>query len=762
MKLCALALLVVTTCRAEELEQYTPDKADWTTFYEKAVTNNNGNTDHSPDGIGWISRDDWVEWDGTLYDPSEYSRSEFAKLICTGSTVRGLREVFYNHNPFSDIENPTKAEVDNWHAIAVNHVRAMVNYTGEEYTIKPDKCLHIRALWSDERFFTDMWDEDYPDGTCAGTTNPHCGASFVPNVEDQQPYLPDGIDRCVKYAGSEGMFNAAKSNIPWSIKWARPFCATLGGEGFWGGHTGPWFHRPRFGWSWYDSDPDNGNSNAGLRTKWGGSSAAVKYVDPDVTDGKWKVLVEGVDPNPRFTTMECEDIIWTQGAVGNATDCYNRMIENEEYGKTFMTYNGGCGLYPKEMTTCVAVYRAGRLTWDFRPVLSSFEGFYIDINLPKSSSKFPYTGKECGGIQWKMNAGDASQCLQRIIENYDDKFGDCGRKFMTWNSANGGCACYLVGNDICNTIRRSGRHTYEIEVDPTYEQPTDSPSQSPSETISPSQDPTDTISPSASPSTGEPSATLTVEKKRFTEPVDVEFSTDDATNQDWIGIFTYIKEENLEEVPSGSSQFWTYTCGTQTWIEDTCEAVPNGKVTFDGVDPDEGSADQWPINPGKYTVCHMREDMAGATLLIQPCKVLTIQLSNKWEKKAQKKASVKALKTEYKVDEKIKVKFDAKLKIPNGYVGIYRADDDKEMLWVYTGCNNVKGDQEGPGEIDEEKSNDCIKTKKKGKVSFSKKNTGRSGIDWPLPVGEYYLRLQYYNNSPQDLFKESKDNFFVV
>jgi hypothetical protein len=94
-------------------------------------------------------------------------------LICQGSTIRGLRTLFYDNAPFADNVNPTKAEVDNWHTIAVNHVRAMVGYTGPDYTIKPDQCLHIRALWSDERQKTRMWDTDYPGSTCEGSSNPH-------------------------------------------------------------------------------------------------------------------------------------------------------------------------------------------------------------------------------------------------------------------------------------------------------------------------------------------------------------------------------------------------------------------------------------------------------------------------------------------------------------------------------------------------------------------------------------------------------------
>jgi len=482
------------------LEQYTPDKSDWSTFQTKAV-DESSNTDHSPDGISWISLDSWVEWDGTVYDPTQYSRSAFADIICPGNTVLGLYKVFYDNNPFSDVTNPTKAEVDNWHAIALNHVRALVGYTSAEYNIIPDKCLHVRALWSDERRYTRMWDTDEYPGTCEGTSNAHCGAGFIPSIEDQQEYLPDGIDYCGSTAGSEGIFSAAKSNIPWSIKWVRPFCSTLRGEGFWGGHTGPWFHRTKFGWSWRDFDPDNSNSNAGLRTKWSGPSGTSLYENPDITGGRFTVKVEGVNPDPRFPGYECEEIQWDSATAADATECYLRVMDDDNCGKRFMTYNSansGCACYPEDMSTCNVLKRSGRLTWDFEPVSSSFDGLFIDTSKPFSSTSLPFNGRRCPDIKWKLSAGDPSHCLQKIVEN---DYADCGRNFITWNSANGGCACYPPEQTTCTraeSVRESGRQTFELEIDPSYQEPTpNEPSPSPS--LKPSSTPSKTPSSSECP-----------------------------------------------------------------------------------------------------------------------------------------------------------------------------------------------------------------------------------------------------------------------
>lgn len=115
-----------------------------------------------------------------------------------------------------------------------------------------------------------------------GSTNPHYGATFIPNATDQVAYLPLGYAACIQTAGAEGITPAPKSNIPWSIKWSRGFCSFLGAEGFWGGHGGPCFHREKFGFSFWDRDPANNNNNAILRGKWTGSLMPSLYVDPSL------------------------------------------------------------------------------------------------------------------------------------------------------------------------------------------------------------------------------------------------------------------------------------------------------------------------------------------------------------------------------------------------------------------------------------------------------------------------------------------------
>ena len=267
--------------------QFTPNQADWSTFATKP--RDAGLMAHDPNSISWISPADWeaAKWDGTVYNPSRMSARDFAQAICPSvDRVRGIREVFYANRPFADNANPTKAEVDEWHRIAINHVRALVGYTSADRQVEKDQCMFARALWGDERKFTTVWDSRYPGtngsaaGPCQGSSNAHCGASFLPSAQEQAPYLPEGHAACTATQGAEGVFSGPKSNIPWSIKWSRGFCNTLLTEGYWGGHVGPWFHRQKFGFSFWDTNPADNNNNAILRAKWTGNLLPNLYCNP--------------------------------------------------------------------------------------------------------------------------------------------------------------------------------------------------------------------------------------------------------------------------------------------------------------------------------------------------------------------------------------------------------------------------------------------------------------------------------------------------
>merc|ERR1712194_201116 len=137
-----------------------------------------------------------------------------------------------------------------------------------------------------------------------------------------------------------------------------------------------------------------------------------------------------------------------------------RMMADDSCGKRFMTNNsGGCACYPVNLASCLQKGVAGRLTWDFVPVPSSTRGGYF---LPDQKL---HSGKRCQDILWKYTAGDAFDCLEKLMTEGDTA---CGTTYMTWNSANGGCACYPHEQDTCTTTRESGRETYEIQFDASY------------------------------------------------------------------------------------------------------------------------------------------------------------------------------------------------------------------------------------------------------------------------------------------------------
>merc|ERR1740123_1745980 len=205
-------------------------------------------------------------------------------------------------------------------------------------------------------------------------------------------------------------------------------------------------------------DPDNHNSNAILLAKWSGTPAPSLYENPDITSGRF--LVNGAEP--RFPGYECDGIQWGGGA-DSATACYERMLEDDTCGKRFMTYNSinnGCACYAPDMAICEPRMVSGRQTWDFEPVSSSFGGVLIDPNARL------HNGKRCQNIIWKTGAGDASHCLQKIIEA---GYSDCGRKYITFNANGGGCACYPPEQTTCETTRESGRQTFEVLLDPAFD-----------------------------------------------------------------------------------------------------------------------------------------------------------------------------------------------------------------------------------------------------------------------------------------------------
>lgn len=288
--------------------QFTPDPADWTFLNEGAICDFCGQdgqqVGHDPDGMLWITADQWkeAEWDGTPYNPELMTMKELMTTICPNyptPTVRGVRELFYKHNPFADNVHPTKAEVDNWHYILLNHLRALF---GIEDRIEPDHCCFITATWGTEREKTTKWDQNYPSsakpadysstecwGPCnhpatdSGGCNGHCGGDFFPSDEDQAQYLPDGLSSCGEDSWSAECMFGIPVTYPWSVRMLNSFCDVIETEGWWGGHMGPFWRRSKFGFDFYAESETGGDSGwqGSWRANFGGELLPFKYTSCD-------------------------------------------------------------------------------------------------------------------------------------------------------------------------------------------------------------------------------------------------------------------------------------------------------------------------------------------------------------------------------------------------------------------------------------------------------------------------------------------------
>ena len=71
--------------------------------------------------------------------------------------------------------------------------------------------------------------------------------------------------------------------------------------------------------------------------------------------------------------------------------------------------------------------------------------------------RFP--GYECDGIQWRSGADSATECYERMLKDES-----CGKRFMTYNNLNFGCACYAPDMATCDPKMVSGRLTFDFEL----------------------------------------------------------------------------------------------------------------------------------------------------------------------------------------------------------------------------------------------------------------------------------------------------------
>jgi hypothetical protein len=250
-------------------------------------------TSQDPDGVTWIPFSSWIPWDGvTTVDPRTVTTAQLCAWVRpTANTIRGLRERFYEVNPFADNTAPTVKEIEDWNLEVIRHVRRLLGIT---IPVKYNARLMLECVWSDERKSTEVWDATYPNETSPGDStsgqcvwndftlaNSHCGDGFFPlsaidrdMYTSQSPYYnnttayPELISYTNRYAQTTGL-STVNTNIPWSVKFARIITTWICSEGYIG-HPGPFINpisaREEVGISWR-IDPSN-PALTGFRGKW--------------------------------------------------------------------------------------------------------------------------------------------------------------------------------------------------------------------------------------------------------------------------------------------------------------------------------------------------------------------------------------------------------------------------------------------------------------------------------------------------------------
>lgn len=263
----------------------------------RSITNVSGVTGgkHDPDSIPWISTTAWntAKWDGVPFDPTGKTKAQIcAWFRPTGSAYvfRGIREKFYQVNPFADNAAPTTQEIENWNLEVIRHFRALLGITTP---VQYNARLQLECTWSIERSRTRAWDTKYPltGGNYGETNGPcflpppggfidvaggHCGDAFFPNATDRDTYIssapynsdfamyPELANYASRYSQTGG--NVAGNNyIPWCIKLPTLLSTFICSDGL-QDHTGPFMGRTEVGLGWYWSSSDPGRIE--LKGKW--------------------------------------------------------------------------------------------------------------------------------------------------------------------------------------------------------------------------------------------------------------------------------------------------------------------------------------------------------------------------------------------------------------------------------------------------------------------------------------------------------------
>ena len=220
--------------------------------------------------------------------------------------------------------------------------------------------------------------------------------------EKQQPCLPKDHAKCSAGmsvtldgqvtqigGGSEGAFSLGK-NSAWSVKTAEVFCNTLKNEGYWGGHTGPFWGCEKFGIGfWHDGY---------TRFKWDGADKRCDIAHASIYEDPRSVvftMLDGLDAT--CETKVCDGLFWPGESFDTAQQCREYVLDNADCSNMFFTYNQGnrgCGCYPPGKTECGTVSEQASRNTFF--LASIDEGSHNLGPSPGGCSSSGFPAKACG------------------------------------------------------------------------------------------------------------------------------------------------------------------------------------------------------------------------------------------------------------------------------------------------------------------------------------------------------------------------------